>query len=100
MSEEEKCKSCFQTADIVPVKIRRGERGSAWEDSTLMRCANDECWNMRVGSRSDRLAWVKNVYDYKYFGGYELSPEQLSAVYEAYSIALQTQDQSDKGGMT
>lgn len=42
---------------------------------------------MREGSREDRLKWIKNVYDYKYFGDYELSPEQLSAVYEAYAIA-------------
>jgi len=83
----EKCKSCFETDELTPVQIRRGDRGTAWEDSSLRRCANDECWNIREGTREDRLAWVKNVYDYKYFGDYELSPEQLSAVWEAYSIA-------------
>lgn len=82
----EKCKSCFETSEMIPVQIREG-RGQPWVDSSLKRCANDECWNMREGTREDRLKWIKNVYDYKYFGDYKLSPEQLSAVYEAYAIA-------------
>ncbi len=93
----DKCNSCYVTADTVPVQVRRGGRGSPWEDSTLRRCANDECWNMREGTREDRLDWVKNVYDYKYFGDYELSPEQLSAVYEAYAIATSSKAKPSQG---
>lgn len=82
----EQCKSCYKASETLPVQVR-DERGQPWRDSTVKRCANDECWNICEGAQADRLLWVKNVYHYKYFGDYELSPEQLSAVWEAYTIA-------------
>lgn len=84
--QSEKCKSCFECSETVVVKVR-DERGGEWRNSSVRRCANDQCWHIVAGTREDRLAWISNVYDYKYFGDYELSPEQLSAVYEAKSLA-------------
>ncbi|WPE22439.1 hypothetical protein [Shinella zoogloeoides] len=84
--QSEKCKSCFECSETIVVKVR-DERGGEWRDSSVRRCANDQCWHIVAGTREDRLAWISNVYDYKYFGDYELSPEQLSAVYEAKSLA-------------
>jgi len=81
-----KCTSCFKTEDMVCIQVRE-ERGMPWKDSTVMRCANDECWSIRAGTRSDRIKWIRNVYDYKYFGDYELSPEQTQAVWEAFNLA-------------
>lgn len=91
--QNEKCKSCFECSETIVVTVR-DERGGEWRDSTVRRCANDQCWHIVDGSREDRLLWIRNVYDYKYFGDYELNPEQLSAVYEAKALAalaVQTQ---------
>lgn len=84
------CQSCFRTAETEPVKVLRGERytGGEWVESTLRRCANDECFALREGSLEDRLAFVRNEYGYKYFGDYELSPAQSTAVWEAYTAAM------------
>ena len=84
--QNEKCKSCFECTETVIVKVRY-DRSSEWRDSSVRRCANDQCWHIVDGTREDRLTWINNVYDYKYFGDYELSPEQLAAVYEAKSLA-------------
>lgn len=84
--QSEKCKSCFECTETVIVKVR-DDRNSEWRDSSVRRCANDQCWHIVDGTREDRLTWISNVYDYKYFGDYELSPEQLAAVYEAKSLA-------------
>lgn len=84
--QNEKCKSCFECAETAIVKVRN-DRNSEWRDSSVRRCANDQCWHIVEGTREDRLAWISNVYDYKYFGDYELSPEQLAAVYEAKILA-------------
>lgn len=85
--QNEKCKSCFECTETVVVKVR-DDRNSEWRDSSVRRCANDQCWHIVGGTREDRLTWISNVYDYKYFGDYELSPEQLAAVYEAKAIAV------------
>lgn len=82
----DKCPECFATDQVTTVKVR-DDRGSEWRDSTLLRCANDDCWRIREGEIADRLTWIKNVYGYKYFGDYELSPEQAAAVWEAYNLA-------------
>ncbi|WP_035198522.1 hypothetical protein [Agrobacterium tumefaciens] len=84
--QNEKCKSCFECTETVIVKVR-DDRNSEWRDSSVRRCANDQCWHIVDGTRADRLTWISNVYDYKYFGDYELSHEQLAAVYEAKSLA-------------
>lgn len=81
---EDTCKSCFKTAEIEPVKVKRDGQ---WVDSTVRRCANAECHAVREGTLADRLQHVRSVYDYKYFGDYELSPEQNDAVWEAKAIA-------------
>jgi hypothetical protein len=81
------CKSCYVTSETAIVQVRRGERGTPWEDSTVNRCANNECWAIIEGTDADKLSWIGNVYDYKYFGDYPLSEEQLSAVYEALGMA-------------
>lgn len=82
----DKCKSCFETNEVLPVEIRKN-RESGWVESSIKRCANNDCWAIREGSHTDRLVWIGNVYDYKYFGDYELSPEQLSAVWDAFYLA-------------
>lgn len=84
--QNKKCKSCFECTETVVVKVR-DDRNSEWRDSSVRRCANDQCWHIVDGTRADRLTWINNVYDYKYFGDYELSPEQSAAVYEAKSLA-------------
>ena len=84
--QHEKCKSCFECSETIVVTVR-DERGGEWRESSVRRCANDQCWHIVGGTREDRLLWIGNVYDYKYFGDYELSPEQLSAVYEAKALA-------------
>ncbi|MEH3108952.1 MAG: hypothetical protein PGN22_03170 [Agrobacterium cavarae] len=89
--QNEKCKSCFECTETVIVKVRN-DRNSEWRDSSVRRCANDQCWHIVDGTREDRLAWISNVYDYKYFGDYELSPEQVAAVYEAKSLAALSTD--------
>lgn len=89
--QSEKCKSCFECSETVIVKVR-DDRNSEWRDSSVRRCANDQCWHIVDGTREDRLTWINNVYDYKYFGDYELSPEQLAAVYEAKSLAALEKD--------
>ncbi len=80
------CKSCFKCSEVVVVTVR-DERGSEWRGSSVRRCANDQCWHIVDGTHEDRLTWISNVYDYKYFGDYELSPEQLAAVFEAKNLA-------------
>ena len=81
------CRACFKTSETVPVNIRWGERGEPWVESSIRRCANDECWNTTGGTLEERFQHVQNVYDYKYFGDYVLSPEQADAVMEAKCIA-------------
>jgi hypothetical protein len=83
------CRSCGSTSDLLPVQVRRGPpyQGFEYEDSSLRRCANNECWTIREGTAEDRMAFIRNQYDYKYFGDYELSPEQLEAVYQALYLA-------------
>lgn len=83
----EACPSCFKTSDVEPVQVRH-DRETGWVDSTLRRCANPECHAIREGTTEDRLTHLRNVYDYKYFGDYELSPEQLGAVWEAFTFAM------------
>lgn len=83
----ELCKSCYASSETVTVQVRHGERGTAWEDSTIKRCANNDCWSIVEGTTADKLVWIKNVYDYKYFGDYPLSEEQLAAVYAALGLA-------------
>lgn len=81
------CKACFRTGETKPVQVRYGERGEPWVESSIRRCANDECWNTTGGTLEERLTHIRNVYDYKYFGDYELSPEQNDAVWEAKALA-------------
>jgi hypothetical protein len=85
------CASCFKTSETVAVEIRH-RRGEEWVESTIRRCANDECWNTTGGTLEDRLTHIRNVYDYKYFGDYELSPEQLDAVFDAGALAALVPD--------
>ena len=89
MSREEiegKCRCCFETAETEPVKVRdRSTR--EWVDSSLLRCVNKECHAIRAGTDADRIAHINDVYGYKYFGDYELSPEQIDAVGEAVKYA-------------
>ncbi len=87
MVEPAKCRACFCTSETEPVLIRRGPRGSEWVESSIRQCANHECRNTTGGSLEERLTHIGNVYDYKYFGDYELSPEQVDAVWEAKAIA-------------
>ncbi len=82
----EECTECFREHEVLPVRIRHA-RGGDWVDSSIRRCANDECWAIRDGSEEDIKVWLKNVYEYKYFGDYELSPEQKQAVREAFARA-------------
>jgi hypothetical protein len=80
------CGACFKTSDVEPVQVRRS-REEGWVESSLRICANEECRNLRAGTDEDRLTFIKNEYEYKYFGDYELSPEQSTAVWEAYTFA-------------
>lgn len=83
--EADTCKSCFKTAETEPVRVKRD---GVWiESPTVRRCVNSECHAVRSGSLADRLEHVNTVYAYKYFGDYELSPEQSDAVWEAKAIA-------------
>ncbi|WP_313666169.1 hypothetical protein [Shinella sp.] len=91
--QSEKCKSCFECSETIVVMVR-DERGGEWRESSVRRCANDQCWHIVDGTREDRLLWIDNVYGYKYFGDYELSPEQLSAVYEAKALAALSDKQA------
>lgn len=91
--QSEKCKSCFECSETIVVMVR-DERGGEWRESSVRRCANDQCWHIVDGTREDRLLWIDNVYGYKYFGNYELSPEQLSAVYEAKALAALSDKQA------
>ncbi len=84
-STSEKCASCFKTSETEPVRVKRDGR---WIDSpTVRRCVDPECHAVREGTVTDRLEHINTVYGYKYFGDYELSPEQLDAVWEAKALA-------------
>jgi hypothetical protein len=90
MSDKQTCGECFKPFNWEPVRLRNPDK--SWFDApTLRRCANTsqgkECWALDGGTRTERLAFIERVYDYKYFGDYELSPEQLSAVWAAYALA-------------
>jgi hypothetical protein len=78
------CSCCYRTADMEPVEVKRDGK---WVASTIRRCTNPECHSVREGSLADRVAHINSVYGYKYFGDYELSPEQLDAVGEAVMLA-------------
>lgn len=80
------CQSCYKTDATEGVHVRRD--GGEWVASTLRRCANPECQEIRSGSLEDRFTHLRNVYAYKYFGDYELSPEQSVAVWDAYGYAM------------
>ena len=80
------CQSCYKTDAIEGVHVRRD--GGEWVASTLRRCANPECQEIRSGSLEDRFTHLRNVYAYKYFGDYQLSPEQSVAVWDAYAWAM------------
>lgn len=90
-----RCKACFRTAETEPVLIRWGGSGEPWVESSIRRCANDDCWNTTGGTLEERLQHVRNVYDYKYFGDYELTPKQNDAVREALAIAEQLKRRVD-----
>lgn len=83
MSEPWKCPSCFKAAEIEVVQIRQPDR--SWADSSIRRCA--DCKHTFGGTLADRLAYINDVFGYKYFGDYELSEEQIDAVWEAKAIA-------------
>lgn len=80
------CGACFKTNETEAVKIRHS-RETGWVDSSVRRCVNPKCHNVREGTLADRWAHVRNVYDYKYFGDYELSPAQMDAVGEMMMFA-------------
>lgn len=84
----ETCSSCFKTGETEPVSVKRN--GKWIESPTVRRCVNPECHAVRAGTTEDRLEHVATVYGYKYFGDYELTPEQLDAVWEAKAIAAKT----------
>ena len=84
--EPDVCRSCFKTAEMEPVKVRRSGCAT-WKPSTIWRCANPECHTIRKGTDDDILDHLNAVYGYKYFGDYELSPEQTDAVWEALRLA-------------
>ena len=83
-SAAEKCPGCYETSETEPVKVKRD---GVWVESTVRRCVNRECHTVREGSLEDRVAHINSVYGYKYFGDYELSPEQLDVVGEAVDLA-------------
>lgn len=85
MTDENLCKSCFRSSETEPVQVKRD--GQWVESPTVRRCTNPECHSIRAGTLRDRLEYVERIYSYKYFGDYELSPEQLDAVMEANGIA-------------
>jgi hypothetical protein len=78
------CPSCFRQSEIEAVQIRQPDR--SWADSSIKRCST--CKHSFGGTLSDRIAYVNDVYNYKYFGDYDLSSEQLDAVGEMISIAM------------
>lgn len=87
----ELCKACFKTSETEVVQIMEGGRSAPvrkWIDSGIRCCANPECRNTTGGTLAERLAHIDDVYGYKYFGDYELAPEQLDAVWEAKAIAF------------
>jgi hypothetical protein len=85
----ERCAYCFKTSETEAMQVRRRPRseGGEWVESSVRLCANPECRAIRAGSLEDRLTFVSNTYEYKYFGDYELSEEQQTAVWEAYRLA-------------
>jgi len=89
--EQPHCKACFKPLRTEPVMILNGPRysGAQWVESSIQRCANSECCNTTGGTLEERIAYINGVYGYKYFGDYELSPEQMDAVGEAVSLAAQ-----------
>lgn len=80
-----RCKACFEADVTEVVEVRHGERGEPWVDSTILRCP--KCKNTVGGTLADRLTYIRNAYDYKYFGDYELSEEQNDAVWSAKALA-------------
>lgn len=83
-SAADKCPNCYATADMEPVEVKRDGK---WVASTVRRCVNRECHTVREGTLEDRVAHINSVYGYKYFGDYELSPEQMDVVGEAVGLA-------------
>ncbi len=80
------CSECYKPLVTEPVQLRQPDR--SWADApSLRRCANEECWALYGGKREERLAFVQDTYSYKYFGDYELSPQQVTAVWEALALA-------------
>lgn len=77
------CPSCFREMVSEAVQIRQSDR--SWADSSVRRCVG--CESTFGGTLEDRLAYVRDKYEYKYFGDYELSSEQLDAVWTAKGIA-------------
>lgn len=86
--EQWTCPSCYKVGVPEAVQIR-DERGQPWRDSSVQRCPQADCHHTFGGTLEDRLKYLECVYGYKYFGDYELSPEQVDAVWSAYSLAKQ-----------
>jgi hypothetical protein len=96
------CPSCYKSSAPEVVPVRR-DRNEGWVESTIRQCRN--CKYTFGGTLADRLVHVNCVYEYKYFGDYELSDEQKDAVGEMIALAnlvpkltaqLSTRDQTVK----
>lgn len=81
-----KCPACFRDTDRFPVKIRR-EGSKEWVDSSILRCSDPECGFTSGGTIEERMVYVTNETEYKYFGDYELTPIQVDAVNTAIGVA-------------
>ncbi len=56
--EGDLCRACWKTAETEAVPVKRD---GMWGDSTVRRCANDECHAVRSGSLPDRVAHINSV---------------------------------------
>lgn len=84
----ETCSACFKPLVVEAVQILRGQRytpEAKWVESSVKRCA--DCKHTFGGTLEDRLAYIRTVYGYKYFGDYEPSEDQLDAIWEAKALA-------------